>query len=741
MSKSINPYSFFKNYCIRTPIFSLDFYENLARKSDCKENLCDLWSNNSLKEAFFLASPELHSLLEAYFNSDTTDIAKGNRLKNTFFKYASRSSTRCTPFGLFAGIGVGSFSKDTSNIHLKSHHKRKTHFDMNYITSLLHYIATSQHCKEQLLFYPNTTLYLIANQYRYIEYQLKGVKRTYSIEGVEASTYLNKIVATAKTGKTINNLAAELVSDDITLSEAKNFIEILIENQVLVSELEPSVTGIDMLEKAIEVLSRLQNVKKESTLLTSFQKQLSHLDKNIGHNDSIYNTIIDTIASKNISFEKKYLFQTDLFIQTTSNHLHYKHAYTLKRVLPFLNKLTVYKENKNLERFKNAFLERYESRAIPLALALDVESGIGYIQHSAISDTTPFLNDITPKEQIGKTDDSTFSEVDKIIYKKLLQSQTENSYILELKDEDFIGIEVTNTHLPDTLSAFVEIINCNNEETIAVRGVGAGAANLLARFCHGDDDLLTHVQNITSLEQQMNPNKILAEIVHLPEARIGNILKRPSLRAYEIPYLAKSSLPLSQQITVDDLLVSIKQNRIVLWSKRLQKEVLPRLTNAHNYEKNSLPIYQFLCNLQMQHTKPSIGFSWPSLAHTHSFLPRVTYKNIILSKAKWYLFKEDIILLMSYYNESSIVEKISYWRTKKQLPQYILLVESDNTLMIDLENNNTVRILLDTIKNKEKVLLEEFLFLEDTIVKNKEERYTNECIISFYNEHKLKSIS
>jgi hypothetical protein len=70
-----------------------------------------------------------------------------------------------------------------------------------------------------------------------------------------------------------------------------------------------------------------------------------------------------------------------------------------------------------------------------------------------------------------------------------------------------------------------------------------------------------HIHNLTQRdrwkEKKYHPDKIFAEIVHIPESRTGNILRRPILRDYEIAYLSNSGWV---EITLDinDLMVSIK---------------------------------------------------------------------------------------------------------------------------------------------------------------------------------------
>src|SRR5690606_42056036 len=100
--------------------------------------------------------------------------------------------------------------------------------------------------------------------------------------------------------------------------------------------------------------------------------------------------------------------------------------------------------------------------------------------------------------------------------------------------------------------------------------------------------------------QEEKTDKITAEIVHLPEDRTGNILYRYNTCKYEIPYLGLSSKNPENQILIDDLLIYVENDEIKIRSKKLNKEIMPKLSNAHNFASpQSVPVYQFLCDLQM----------------------------------------------------------------------------------------------------------------------------------------------
>jgi hypothetical protein len=211
-------------------------------------------------------------------------------------------------------------------------------------------------------------------------------------------------------------------------------------------------------------------------------------------------------------------------------------------------------------------------------------------------------------------------------------------------------------------------------------------------------------------------------------------LLRPQLRKYEIPYLAKASVSKEKQIPLDDLYISVKQGKkIVLRSKSLNKEIVPRLSTAHNYSNNALPIYQFLCDLQTQDLRGGVGFNWGSLANEFSFLPRVKYKNIILSKATWNIKKEDIDDLIKLKNNKEIEDKAKAWKENLKLPDYVLLADGDNELLLNLNNLLSIKTLLSLVKKRSGFQLKEFLFNpEKALVKRGDEGFTNQVIFSFY---------
>jgi class I lanthipeptide synthase len=744
MKANRNPYDHFPNYVLRTPVLGFDFYKKITFEEIVSDDtLKKAYTNPLVKEACFLASPTLYFEIEKWINGQLEE-KKERKLRFSLLKYLTRMSTRCTPFGLFAGCALGNFD-EVSTIANRGpeQNTRHTRLDMNYLVALSQDLSKKKEIQEQLLYYPNSSIYISGNQIRYIEYHYLKSKRQHNIVEVDNSTYLKSILEHATSGALLSDLVTLLIKDEISKNEAKSFIDELIESQLLVSELEPSVSGHEFMIQILQVLQKLKGTRNEIVFFKKIEKKLRHLDDQIGNPPKMYMTLSKHFKEYGTSFELKYLFQADMELRPMENKLSAEIPESIKQGMLLLNKINRPIAENNLVKFKEAFFERYEEREMPLSKVLDVETGIGYIQDRGSGDINPLVDDIIlpVKEDPYTTRKIDQDKVLQILEKKLISSEKAGLQKITLTDDDFKDLPLNWEDLPDTMSAMASVIYDEENQKIKLSGLGgASAANLLGRFCHGDVTLNKFTQSITDLEKQMNTGKVLAEIVHLPEARVGNILMRPSFREYEIPYLAKSDLSSNYQIPVEDLLMSVWNDRIFLRSKRLNKEVLPRLTNAHNFSSNSLPIYHFLCDMQTQELRGGLYFNFGLLENNRDFLPRVEYRNLIISEAKWQVKTEDIQeLLVNVENIVALRGELAKWRKEIKLPQYALLSDGDNELLINFENMTSVQMLLDAVKNRSAFVLSEFLFASDGIVKSAKGYFTHQILLSFFNKKKLES--
>jgi hypothetical protein len=165
----------------------------------------------------------------------------------------------------------------------------------------------------------------------------------------------------------------------------------------------------------------------------------------------------------------------------------------------------------------------------------------------------------------------------------MMEVSSKNEKEIVFTDEDIKDFPPASwDDLPESMYSLFEIIKANPQEILIKLNLWGGScgANLLARFCHTNEKIEQLVKEIAAKEQELMPDVLLAEIGHLPESRVGNILSRPHIREYEILYLSNSDLPEERKIAVSDLILSFRQGRLKLRSKRLNKEIIPRLTNG-----------------------------------------------------------------------------------------------------------------------------------------------------------------
>jgi hypothetical protein len=709
-----NPYSHIGKFVLRTPSFSIqNDFDNLL-KSD------------SFWEAIYLASPALYKECRR----KNFELDEGE--KKSVYKYYVRSTTRCTPFGLFAGCSVGEISNKTEIKTVDLHYfNRKTRLDMYFLSALVDKIEHIQIIRHQLKYKLNTSLYKINDNIRYIEYSYEGVKRIHKIVCIERNPYLDKVLQILEKELSFNEIVAALVDDEIDIRIAEEFVDELIEYQALMSELEIHVTGKDVLDSLIDKLSKLEHSEWLCTSLKKISNLLSNIDNlPIGSTIELYKKIINEIKKLDISYDEHYLFQTDLFKPVIKAEISDKIINDIKELLFFLNKITPKSGiNTGIEKFKNKFYSRYEEQEVPLMKVLDSDCGIGYGKTNPNVDFNTLVKDIIFPSNNPNVQNRI--DLSRHYINEFILGSWNNTKEIVWNDDMIKDTKEDWSISPESLNICISLVKDDTgNDLILLNGISSGATNVLGRFCHLDTKIFDMVKHIADWEQKKKPDAIIAAIAHLPFSRMGNIIFRPdTIRSYEIPYLSGSCLSPEYCIPVSDLIVSVRNNKINLRSKKHKKTVIPKLDNAHNYNKEPTPVYNFLCNMQELPEIDYLSFRYDEIFNYFDYIPRIRYKNLIVKKAQWKIRYSDI----KEKEVANSKELVNYLKARN-IPRYICIAQGDNILDIDCEKELAINILFGFIKqSKSTIQIEESFNCKSCYVVHdtKENPFLNEIIIPF----------
>jgi lantibiotic biosynthesis protein len=263
------PYECFPKFVLRTPLFHYSYINRLLDNNDTpEESIKDLCKNKIVQEAIFLASPDLHKEMIKWINNQIKDKKRSQNLIYSLTQYLIRMSSRCTPFGLFAGFSVGEWNDHTKIILDEiSNNKRHTRFDMNYLCALAIDLAKVPDVKNNIKFYPNSSIYKSGDKLRYVEYKYKSARRSHHIVSVDYSDYLQHILEAASEGAYLKDLAQIIVNKEVSYEESLNFINELMDNQLLIPDLEPAITGQEFLEQMLDIIQGIENIDNYKNIL------------------------------------------------------------------------------------------------------------------------------------------------------------------------------------------------------------------------------------------------------------------------------------------------------------------------------------------------------------------------------------------------------------------------------------------------------------------------------------------
>jgi lantibiotic biosynthesis protein len=736
------------SFVLRTPLFSVDEafawsdgVEAAAAPSDpdalqrdrelLRNRLRAFYARPEVQEALYLASPKLARRARTFL-----DGADDPKVERPLIRYFLRMCTRPTPFGTFAGSAVGRLGPATRvALGPVSRNGRRTRLDHLYLTALA--VGLEDRFRRKLTYRVNSSLYETGGKLRYAESSSRG-GRSYSLVAVEPNEAVVAVLDRARDGATFDELARALVDDEITYDEAAEFVEELIASQLLESTLIPPITGPEAIASLIGELAAVDGADEERGVLEEVRAELEKLDaEGVGAPVDRYERIFSIVEPLPAEAAESSFFQTDMVTALEEATIGPQVVEELVRATAAVQRFAGKSSTGALERWRSAFVARYETREVPLVEALDEESGIGYLPSTSPgNDASPLVRGLVWPS--APDDTGNLGPRFAHLMRRLIDAVARGDRELVLDDGDMDALAAREqSETPDAFAALVTIaarsaqaVDRGDFRLLLHGASGPSGARLMGRFCHADPAIDEAVREHLRAEEALRPEIAFAEIVHLPEGRSGNILARPVLRDYEIPFLGRSGAAPDAQIPVTDLMVSVEGEKVVLRSRRLGREVAPRLASAQNYTLRSLGIYRFLCTVQAQGVAEGVVWNWGSF-NAASFLPRVVYGRTVLHRARWAFRAEEVPELLAAKGDD-VFERMHDVRAARGLPRYVALADEDNQLLVDLDNVLSVEMLVELVRRRPHFrLMEMWPDPDEMVVSGPGGPYVNEVLIPF----------
>lgn len=677
-------------------------------------------SPTAVRDALRVASPGLEDAMNA--DAGNRSARKRARLDRSLIQYFARMSDRCTPFGLFAGVSVGEVDGETRlRLADLSGCRRRSALDLGELASLADSLRRDTEVRRSARYRPNDTLAPVSGGYQYVEFRQSGGEIRHEAQFVEAAPVLDAALRRAEGGALPAELAeAVAAASGASTDEVASFVDDLIEAQVLTPDWMPAIVGDDPLDQLLE---RLPPAGAER--VRPLREAIRRLDAGgVGAPRDAWDAVGEVWTNGLGMKASEQLLQVDLFREAPGLRLNESVVAEAIGAAEPLRRLAG-AAGDGLRELRSRFRERYESREVPLTEALDPERGIGLpgADLRPRLPASPLLAglDIGPGRAGGGAGGAPRSAFADGMWERLQAGVLEAGGALpptvELDDELLARLApAESAELPDALSLQFEIwaeseaAVRRGDYRLFVRGAhGPSGARLLGRFCDLDPELGDWVRKHLREEEALAPEAVLAEVVHTPEGRVGNVVRRPRLREVEISCAGNSRLEGDSRLTAADLLLRLERGRFRLRSRKDGREVRPRLTSAHNFRR-SPGLYRFLCALQGEGRREGFGWGWGSL-DSLPYLPRVVRGRAVYALARWRVGRGR-----------KTYERVAEGKTPGEreraaaalvrelgLPRWVRLSEGDNRLLFDLDNELCRRVLADYARQRPSLVLEEVL--------------------------------
>lgn len=406
--------------------------------------------------------------------------------------------------------------------------------------------------------------------------------------------------------------------------------------------------------------------------------------------------------------------------QISTGTLHNKDFEVIRQAVKFLHDhFSAQVSNPELITFIDKFRSKYDMQAIPIMQALDPVMGIGYGNMESEAGTSDLITKIASL----KTDIKSSDQMNTLKQFLLHQQTSCRKRVIDLSDFKN-KVDGHNQPLPNTLSALV----IKADEFLVVDHLGgATATSFLGRFSLVDGEVHQLCSDLAGIEKEANPGVIFFDIAYMGEPSVDNVSRRLSIYDYNISICCWNEGGL--KLRLDDIDVLIRGSDLILHSKSLNKRLIPRLSTAYNYSRSDLPLFRLLCDIQAQGIVTNLIPDLQTIIPNAEHYPRLMFKNVVLGREAWRI---------RYNPDFEQQDSLKAYLKGKQLSRFIKVGHADQTVRLDLEDQNQRDLLHSILKARTELLVSEVLAETDAVIQDSEgNNFASELILSLFHKEQI----
>jgi thiopeptide-type bacteriocin biosynthesis protein len=654
-----------------------------------------------VRQALAVASPSLVAALDRTGPGDPGWA----RLEGKLLRYLIRMSTRATPFGLFAGVGIAGWAERT-DLALGGPPRTRTRLDMEWLLRLVLDLEADPEVRRHLRLFANTAAFERAGRLHLSNAAPAASGVTGSVS-VRATGAVRRAMTAARRPILHADLAASLLGaiPGATPERVDRLIAQLCEATLLLTDLRPPLTGEDpagWVAGRLAAAAGAARARDQAERLAGLAADAAALDR-AGAAEAAAGRA--RLTERMGAGGARSPLQVDARLDLRGAGLHPAVGEAAAEAAELLLRMTPLPDGPaHLAAYRRGFLRRYgPDRTVPLLELLDPRFGLGPLGPAT-----------------GPTKPAAAAPRNQLLLDLAGRALRERQPVLEL-DEELVGRLATWTPdpqaVPGSLELYVGVVAASAAAIDAgaftlVIGHGPGvspAGRNLGRFA----DLLAPAGQVRLAEPDQpgvvvgngsagpgptRPGVVVAELVYLPRRlRQANVAVRPATLGFELAVGTSPGVPGDRVIPLDELAVGVRDGRLRVWWPARGVEV--EVTAGHMLNPTEAPaVARFLAEVGRDGRAQLGGFSWGPAAG-FPYLPRVQAGRVLLRPASWRVGPEALTAISP--------AGLRRWRGDWEVPRYVQFGGGDRRLLLDLDDPAQAGQVLEELGRGRPVVLHE----------------------------------